>query len=254
VSRSKIGHPHLKWLPCPHSGRIKAEVFDGLVVLGKGIAEGRGFLVKPFCLIAIRPVILRRRSKKDHCAHGPPQVGSCVAFHLHQIPCHFVKKEPRGVDMPPECLYFIIFDQPCPCMGSAGTNASLVLDRRAPLPEIYRSGKTLCGRSLTGTEHLPNLIRFFRIVSQIRIIRNPPHPSFFYMIHLLSPSSKYFYSSFPSKVNLPRPEDCVVIASKGGEAVRFPARRQAGKALECGSFRLWKIVPCIKLNVFIGLA
>jgi hypothetical protein len=31
--------------------------------------------------------------------------------------------------------------------------------------------------------------------------------------------------------------------------------RQSGfKALECGSFRLWEIVACIKSNVFIHLA
>jgi len=42
--------------------------------------------------------------------------------------------------------------------------------------------------------------------------------------------------------------DCVAIANKGGE------RQSGSKALECGSFRLWKIVSCIKLNVFIRLA
>jgi hypothetical protein len=39
-----------------------------------------------------------------------------------------------------------------------------------------------------------------------------------------------------------------------GEAVGFPACRQAGKALECGSFRLWEIADCTKSNVFIPLA
>jgi hypothetical protein len=40
---------------------------------------------------------------------------------------------------------------------------------------------------------------------------------------------------------------CVVIAS-GGE------RRSGSKALECGSFRLWEIGDCIKMNVFMLLA
>jgi len=38
------------------------------------------------------------------------------------------------------------------------------------------------------------------------------------------------------------------------EAVGFPAYRQAGKVLECGSFRLWEIADSIKSNVFIPLA
>jgi hypothetical protein len=57
-------------------------------------------------------------------------------------------------------------------------------------------------------------------------------------------------------VNSPLPSSargCVVIAGKGGEAVGFPAYRQAGKGLECGSFRLWEIVACIRPNVFIWL-
>jgi hypothetical protein len=41
--------------------------------------------------------------------------------------------------------------------------------------------------------------------------------------------------------------DCVIMANKGGEAVRF-------QSLECGSFRLWGTVACTKNNVFIGLA
>ncbi|OGP88082.1 MAG: hypothetical protein A2157_18330 [Deltaproteobacteria bacterium RBG_16_47_11] len=32
------------------------------------------------------------------------------------------------------------------------------------------------------------------------------------------------------------------------------ARQSGFKALECGSFRLWEIVACIKSNVFIPLA
>jgi hypothetical protein len=47
---------------------------------------------------------------------------------------------------------------------------------------------------------------------------------------------------------------CVVIGRKGEEAVGFPAYRQAGKALQRGSFRRIEIAACIKLNVFIHLA
>jgi hypothetical protein len=50
-----------------------------------------------------------------------------------------------------------------------------------------------------------------------------------------------------STLSAPPPSgDCVATVSKG--------ERQSGyKALECGSFRLWEIVNCIKSNVIIRL-
>jgi hypothetical protein len=66
--------------------------------------------------------------------------------------------------------------------------------------------------------------------------------------HAYRPRSRTINRPRAGQAGIPLPSaGCVVIASKGGEAVGF-------KALKCGSFRLWEIVACIKSNVFIRLA
>jgi hypothetical protein len=67
------------------SRRVMPEIFDGLVVLGKGVTEGRRFFVKLLLIIGIGPVFLRRHPEENHGPHGAAQKGPGVPLHLHQI-------------------------------------------------------------------------------------------------------------------------------------------------------------------------
>ena len=104
------------------------EVFDGLIVGGKGIVEGVWFLVKGLFIICVGPVVFRWYAEEDHGARGCAQIGACVALCFHQVAGDFVEKEARGVGMSAEGFAFVVFDDADSCMGCAGTQRSLIFN------------------------------------------------------------------------------------------------------------------------------
>ena len=105
------------------------KVFDGLVVGGKGVGKGVGFVVKGLFVICVGPVVFRRYAEEDHGTDGCAQVGASVAFGFHQVAGDFVKKEARGVGVSAEGFAFVVFDDADSGIGCAGAQRSLIFNR-----------------------------------------------------------------------------------------------------------------------------
>jgi hypothetical protein len=130
------------------AGRIVPEVLDGLVVLGEGVAEGRGLAVEGLLALGVGPVGLGRHAEEDHGPDRRAQVGARVALELHQVAGDLVEEEARGVEVAAEGAALVVLDEGGPGVGRARAENALVLDGRAMLAEIDR------GREVVGADAL----------------------------------------------------------------------------------------------------
>jgi len=114
--------------------RIEPDALQGLIILRKGIAKGARLLIELFYII--RPVFLQRNTEEDHGLHGGSQVCLGIPFHLDEVPRGFIEEEAICFDVLSESLPLMILHKPDTCMDCARTETFLILNRRAPLPEI----------------------------------------------------------------------------------------------------------------------
>lgn len=120
----------------PGAGRVVAEVFYRLEVLGKGIAKGGRLAVEGAVVVGIGPVGFGWNAKEHHGPHGGAEVGAGVAAELHQVAGRFVEEKPRGVKMPTEGPALVVFYEANSGMSRAGAEGPLVFHRRTEFAEV----------------------------------------------------------------------------------------------------------------------
>ncbi|OQB44868.1 MAG: hypothetical protein BWY00_01811 [Firmicutes bacterium ADurb.Bin153] len=184
----KAGLDRLEHLLPGRPRRVEADVLQGLEVLGKGIAEGRGLGVE--AARAVGPVLLGRHAEEHHGLHGGADVRPGVALEPQEVPRGLVEEEARGIDVPAEGLALAVLQQPHPGVGRARAQVALVLHRGAPLLQAHRCGQLglcrVCGPCLDehgmGRILLPQRCKPVRnapgphgVVTEVRIVGEPAH-------------------------------------------------------------------------------